>query len=358
MPVRAWPQSGPERDRWILSLRGARHPVDPYKAYASLVEYEPYASHAWAQVFTVFLTNRECPWRCVMCDLWRHTLTNSTPVGAIPAQLDEVIPRLSRSVQSGKSADEASKYAVGNRRHLKLYNAGSFFDPRAIPVEDYPAILQHMSGFDRVIIECHPSLAVKDSRVVQFRSQLETLEGEGAEKIKSRELEVAMGLETAHPEVLQALNKRMTVETFQQAARCLKEQHIRVRTFLLVHPPFMAESEAESWVRRSIDIAFEAGSDVVSLIPSRAGNGAMDQLVVSGEFREPALGQLESALEYGLSLKQGFVFADVWDLDRFSRCPRCFEARRERLNRMNGEQAVLPPIACRHCENQRDEVRK
>lgn len=46
-------------------------------------------------VATVFLTNRECPWRCLMCDLWQNTLTERLPPGAIPEQIDHA-PRAER----------------------------------------------------------------------------------------------------------------------------------------------------------------------------------------------------------------------------------------------------------------------
>ena len=38
-------------------------------------------------------------------------------------------------------------------RHIKLYNSGNFFDPNAIPPEDYEQIAELVSGFDTVIVE-------------------------------------------------------------------------------------------------------------------------------------------------------------------------------------------------------------
>ena len=61
-----------------------------------------------------------------MCDLWRYTTTTDTPPGAIPAQVAAARERLRR---------ERPPVA-----HLKLYNAGSFFDSRAVPEEDYEAV--------------------------------------------------------------------------------------------------------------------------------------------------------------------------------------------------------------------------
>ena len=57
----------------------------------------------------VFLTNRECPWRCVMCDLWKNTLAESVPIGAIPAQIDFALARLPATRQIKTSAGVAGQ---------------------------------------------------------------------------------------------------------------------------------------------------------------------------------------------------------------------------------------------------------
>ena len=233
-------------------------------------------------VATVLLTNRECPWRCLMCDLWRNTLTQSVPAGAIPAQIDYALERLPAAQQ------------------IKLYNAGSFFDPRAIPMKDYAAIAARVQAFDRVIVESHPALV--GQACLRFRDLVEA------------RLEVAMGLETVHPEVLPRLNKRMTLDQFSGAARFLKNQGIDLRVFILVKPPFMREPDAVEWAARSIDFAFDCGATVVSLIPTRAGNGAMEALAAQGDFAPPHLTTVELAFEYGLGLRRGRVFVDLWDM--------------------------------------------
>src|SRR5689334_13203797 len=96
-------------DRWVVSQRGPRNILDPWRPYAFLSESEPDTNGDLVDVATVFLTNRECPFRCVMCDLWQNTLTETVPSGAIPAQIDLALSQL------------------GPARWLKLYNAGSFF---------------------------------------------------------------------------------------------------------------------------------------------------------------------------------------------------------------------------------------
>ena len=41
---------------------------------------------------------------------------------------------------------------------MKLYNAGSFFDPRAVPDADYDGVAAALAGLSRVIVESHPAL--------------------------------------------------------------------------------------------------------------------------------------------------------------------------------------------------------
>lgn len=310
-----------ERDEWILARRGPRNMVDARRPYASLWEVERSEAGEVLPVATIFLVNRECPWRCLMCDLWQNTLTESVPPGAIPEQIDFALARLG-----------PAPGATGTARQLKLYNSGSFFDPRAIPVEDYPAIAERTQSFERVIVECHPALV--GDRCLPFRDQL------------AGRLEVAMGLETACPEVLAALNKRMTLADFSRAARFLREQDIGLRVFVLVKPPFMDEAMALEWAARSIDFAFDCGATVVSLIPTRAGNGALEALTAEGQFSPPRLVTLEAAHEHGIRQQRGRAFADLWDLERFATCPQCLPARKERLRRMNLEQVVLPRVEC------------
>ncbi len=193
-----------------------------------------------------------------------------------------------------------------------------------------------MDSFERVIVECHPSLVGPE--VLRFRDRL------------AGRLEVAMGLETAHPVVLEKLNKGMTLDDFARAAEFLLRQGVALRAFILVRPPFLTEeAEAQHWAKRSIDFAFDCGASVASLLPTRGGNGAMEALEALGQFSPPSLTDLESAAEYGVGLQRGRVFADLWDLEKFSQCAACCDARRQRLRRMNLEQQVEPPVRCEAC---------
>jgi len=109
-------------DAWILAQRGPRNEVDPARPYEYLVEAELSPQGALEDVGTIFITNRECPFRCLMCDLWKNTTTTRVSAGAVAGQIAWALSRLPPV------------------RHVKLYNAGSFFDKQAIPRQDWAEI--------------------------------------------------------------------------------------------------------------------------------------------------------------------------------------------------------------------------
>lgn len=315
----AYPTSPEIRTEWIVAQRRPRAELDPNRPYEFLREDERAANGAVVPVSTIFLTNRECPWRCVMCDLWKNTLSERVAAGAIPRQIEYALERLPAA------------------RQIKLYNSGSFFDQQAIPREDYGEIARLVAGFDRTIVECHPALIGQSC--LEFRDLL------------GQRLEVAMGLETAHPVVLERLNKRMTLDQFAQAAEFLRSNGIDLRVFILVQPPFLPVEEALHWAQRSLDFAFACGATAASLIPARGGNGAMEALARRGEFTPPSLATVEAAIAYGVGLKRGRVFADLWDLRHAKpACDHCYPARIARLQAMNLGQEMIEPIGCADCE--------
>jgi radical SAM enzyme (TIGR01210 family) len=302
-------------DRFVLEHRGAKNYVDPRRAYATAWEEEPDESGALVPTSVVFLTNRECRFRCLMCDLWKNTLDDVVPPGAIAHQI--------RVAQS----------ELPPARHIKLYNAGSFFDPEQIPPDDDVEIAATVEGFERVIVESHPAF-LGGKYADRFRHFQSLIRGR---------LEVAIGLETAHPELLRLLNKRMMLEGFHRAADFLHRHDVALRVFVLLSPPFIHGRHAVETACRSIDCAAACGATACSVIPTRGGNGAMEALGKS--FTPPQLPELEAVIEYGLSRRVDpsgpamRVFADLWDIERFFTCD-CSPARAARLVKMNREQRV------------------
>ena len=301
-------------NQWVKSKRGPKNLVDPKRPYAFNIEEERGINGEIEKVITVFLSNRECPFQCLMCDLWKNTTDVSVAPGDIPEQISYAIDRLPEA------------------KVIKLYNSGNFFDVNAIPVIDYPSIARVVDGFDRVVIENHPKLI--NANTFRFNEML------------SPTLEIAMGLETSHPEVLEKLNKNMTLKDFERAVSKLSQQEIQCRSFILLKPPFLDELEGIYWAKQSVEFAFNVGVKCAVIIPTRYGNDALNELGELGYFSPPNIQSLEQVIEHGISLNGGNVFADLWDIEQFSSCSKCLPARINRLRQMNLYQSTYSKVTC------------
>ena len=278
---------------------------------------------------TVFLTGAECPFTCVFCDLWRYTVDGPTPAGALPAQLSAALEQLPGLLREA---------GLDRCDQLKLYNASNFFDRHAVPEADLEPIARLAGGFRRVVVECHPRLV--DERVRRF-----------ADRLPGR-LEVAMGLETAHPEALSRLGKQLTLEQFDRAAERLRAAGVDLRVFVLVGVPFVQAAEQAKWVAESVRHAARAGARSVALIPVRGGNGELERLWALSEFEPPSLRLLEESLAGGLQAAEGSVAVQVdpWDLDQVaSGCDACRDARVAAIRKMN-RTGVPRRTVCGDCD--------
>ena len=306
-------------DRRIRGLRPPKTRVDPYQAHGTLIDEERRPEGKIERALTVLLTGAECPFTCSFCDLWRWTIDRPTPPGALTRQLESVLQTL-----AGPAPDR-----------LKLYNASNFFDQRAVPSEDLPAIASLTASFAAVTVESHANTI--GPKTVAFARQI------------SGRLEVAVGLETIHPVAAAQLNKRLEFARFDLATRFLSENGIDLRVFVLLGVPYVPADESVAWTVRSVEYAVERGASVVSIIPVRGGNGEMERLETLGHFAQPALSQLEDALDRCLQFASTVVTADLWDVERLSACEHCRAGRIARLRRLNVTGIAEPRIDCTIC---------
>jgi len=293
--------------------------VDPWVAHGSLLEPERRADGAIERALTVFLAGAECPFTCSFCDLWRWTVDGPTPPGALPAQLERVLRELPPPLPD----------------RLKLYNASNFFDPRAVPPADLPAIVELATPFAHLTVESHANT-------------VGPLTLDLARRIPGR-LEVAVGLETIHPEAMKHLNKHMDLDRFDRAAAFLADRAIGLRVFVLLGVPYVGPEESVEWTVRTAAYAAQRGAGRISLIPVRGGNGELERLAAEGHFVPPTLTQLEAAAEQALNLAGAAVAADLWDADRLPACVQCRPQRLDRLRRLNLTGKLEPPVECEAC---------
>ena len=276
----------------VIDARGQRWNVNPERVNAAFQEVEWTTPDSAVQINTLLLANRECPWRCVMCDLWKGTLKYTVTPEEITHQIREALASLPEAPW------------------IKLYNSGSFFDRAAIPTEAHAPIIQLVQAYENIIVENHPRLVRPD-----IQDFVEKIDGS---------LEVAMGLESANPEILWRLNKGFDLKHFADSCALLQCMGIRIRAFVLIHPPWTENRiQAVQDTVETARFANECGVGTISLVPVRGGDGILASLEKDGHFREPDMYEIRECASAAASVFDGRLQIDLWDIKRFSRCSHC-----------------------------------
>ena len=293
--------------------------VDPWQSNGWLQEEERGLDGERIPILTIFLTGAECPFKCIFCDLWRQTLDGPTPPGAIPHQLANGLKKLGKQFPKG----------------IKLYNASNFFDPVAVPPEDDPEIADLLRPFAKVTVESHPRFINK--RCFEFADRLHG------------SLEVAIGLETADPDILSQLNKQMSLALVEDCAADLRAANIDIRIFLLVPPPYVSLDKIVASIRRSVTYATDLGATHISLIPTRTRYMHATNLQESKDFDKPCLSVIEEAFGQCLATAGVVVSVDLWDIKELATCSTCGPSRIDRLHTMNLTGHQVTRIHCPVC---------
>lgn len=154
---------------------------------------------------------------------------------------------------------------------VKIYTSGSFLDDNEVPPAVRSRIFDAFSGCERILFESRPEFITAES-----------MSGVPATAT------VALGLESSDPEVLdKAVHKGFTPDDIRRAGLLLKSLGYGVRTYLLLKPPFMTESEAVADAVRSARFADEF-SDEISINPLNVQRGTyVERLWKRGDFRSP-----------------------------------------------------------------------
>src|SRR5256885_13387792 len=94
-------QSPGELTRWIRNARPPRDRVDASKPHGFFLEREPAADGRIVTSAAILLVNRECPWTCLMCDLWKQTVTYTVAPGDIPRQIEYALTEIKARPEQG-----------------------------------------------------------------------------------------------------------------------------------------------------------------------------------------------------------------------------------------------------------------
>ena len=197
-----------------------------------------------------------CVWAktggCTMCGYKTASLTGVT-VDDLMSQVDQAL----------------SKYR--GEPFVKIYTSGSFLDENEIPVPVRERIFREFAGCERLLFESRPEFITEEV--------LRTL---------PKNVTIALGMETSDPEVMEiSIRKGFTPEDSRRVGTMIKAAGLKVRTYLLLKPPFMLEGRAIESAVESVRFAAPF-SDEISINPVNVQKATyVERLWKRGEYRSP-----------------------------------------------------------------------
>ncbi len=224
---------------------------------------------------TVILRTRGCRWRrCLMCGFSSEFAR---------AGFEELKKQIDFAL---------SKF--GAKEVLKIFTSGSFFDDWEVPPKfrSYVYGIVEKNGIEKLIVESRPEF------VFNF-------------DCPGFEVEVGIGLETSNDFFREnCINKGFTFEEYVKAAKHLKKLKARVRTYLLLKPPFLSEGEAIEDCLNSIRDCSEY-SDTVSINPVYVpSNTYLERLWSLKLYRPPWLWSAVEVLKKGKRVVKNDIICD------------------------------------------------
>lgn len=169
---------------------------------------------------------------------------------------------------------------------VKIYTSGSFFDDRELSDALRARILRElkMKNVKITILESRPEF-VTSKKLLSAKNNFPYIE-------------IAIGLESANDFVLEySINKGFAFEDYVKAAKAVKGSGLRLRTYLLIKPPFLTEQEA---ITDAVNSAKKADkyTDVISFNPINIQKFTLvERLWRNREYRTPWLWSVVEVLK-------------------------------------------------------------
>ncbi len=232
---------------------------------------------------------------------------------------------------------------------LCIFNGGSFLNEEEIPLKTQLAIVKAVglhSTFKILFVESRPEFVI-DKRISSLLDAL-----------KQKKLEVGVGLEAVTDKVREVcIHKGFGLPAFEKAVRTLKKYGIYVLTYVFLKPLGLSEKEAIEEAVRTIEYAFETGSDEVSLSCAFIQKGTpMARAYEQGEFRPPWLWSIIEAVRrtahFG-PVRIGSFKDNPLPIAIPRNCPKCSQRVEKTLQEYNFTRniAVFDNLCC-DCQKQ------
>ena len=256
------PESKSYRESWDASK-----PVTVYKSPENLPDGTP------CTAATVILRTKGCAWwwksGCTFCGYFNDVRDD--------VSTDDMFSQWEYAKDSTNQFEGCGM--------VKVYTSGTFFEDRENPLEWQEAVLRETAKMGlHLVVEAQAQMCTP--KKIEWVSQMHP------------GCTVAIGLEAYDDRVLRFhVNKGFTTKQWHRAVEMLKDNGLRVKTYLIFKPPFMSEGEAlkhtTSWL---MDVA--PYSDEVSVNPMNIQKKTVvDRLYRNKEYRPPWLWSLVEMIQ-------------------------------------------------------------
>ena len=216
-------------------------------------------------VFVIIFKTRGCSWAlesgCSMCGYFNDSLWSDVSDEELLQQFESAL----------------KKYK--GEKFVKIFTSGSFLDDKEIKPAVREKILKKLyETTEKVSVESRP----------------EYITNRSIEKIKKivglKVFEIGIGLETADDELRKNnINKGFTFNDYKKATDIMKKHNIKIKTYVLIKPPFLSEKQAIKDTIWTIE-KIKNITDIVSLNPVNIqSNTLVNYLWKHKRYRPPWL---------------------------------------------------------------------
>ncbi|WFN35772.1 archaeosine biosynthesis radical SAM protein RaSEA [Methanomicrobium antiquum] len=181
---------------------------------------------------TVIFKSGGCSWnRCTMCG-YKNERYHKMPA-------EELSTRIKQQVSWVLSEFKPDSYQM-----VKIFTSGSFFDTDEVPPGARDSIGEAFKG--KIVIAESRTEYVKEDIISDFLAIVD-------DNSHKNPLYVAMGLETTNDYIREkCIDKGHTFEDFKNAVSQGRKAGAGIKTYLMMKPPFLTESEALLDMQKSL----------------------------------------------------------------------------------------------------------
>jgi radical SAM enzyme (TIGR01210 family) len=252
--------SAPAGHGKVINGSDVGHPMITEKRNASQLEAfwkeKDMSSGKVVDAMVMIMRTNGCAWAkkggCTMCGYASASLSGVTS--------DDLLKQLDQAAQR-----------YNNEPFVKIYTSGSFLDENEIPKDVRNAVFDKFKNAERLLFESRPEFI--------SAAVLKTI---------PKNVTIALGLESSDPDVLAvSIKKGFTPEDSRKAGVMIKKAGLKVRTYLLLKPPYLNERDAIEDTVSSVKFAGEF-SDEISINPVNVQKfTAIERMWKKGDYRPP-----------------------------------------------------------------------